>query len=319
MRINYFFWGGIIMKRVIMTGATGAIGTALIQELIQHNIEVLVFCRQNSMRNNNIPNHTLVTKFFCPLEQLSSLKNFTGKKYDVFYHFAWEGTTGEARNDMFLQNRNVKYALDAVDVAVRFGCKKFIGAGSQAEYGRVEKMLRPNTPTNPETGYGMAKLCAGYMTKARAQQLGLEYNWVRVLSIYGPNDGAGSMVMTTINNFRKGIIPKFTKGEQMWDYLYSEDAASAFRLIGEKGKDGKVYVLGSGVVRPLREYIMEIRDAVAPEAELRFGEIPYTDKQVMYLCADITELKADLGWKRKTEFFDGIKNISNSLVLLNGK
>ena len=223
------------MKRAIITGATGAVGTALIKELISHNIEVLVFCREGSKRNVQIPSHELVTIKYCALNELETVQNDTGKNYDVFYHFAWAGTTGAARNDMYLQNQNVRYALDAVAAAKRFGCQLFIGAGSQAEYGRVEGLLRPDTPTFPEMGYGIGKLCAGQMTREYAHQLGMEHIWVRILSVYGPNDGTQSMVMSTILKLKNGEVPEFTKGEQLWDYLYSGDAANAFRLLGEKG------------------------------------------------------------------------------------
>ena len=304
------------MKRAIITGATGALGTALIRELIENDIEVLVFCREGSKRNNNIPESPLVHKLYCDLEGLSVLQNDTGKDYDVFYHFAWNGTINPYRNDMFLQNQNVKYALDAVDCAKRFGCKKFVGAGSQAEYGRFEGVLKPDTPCFPENGYGIAKLCAGYMTRERAHQIGLEHIWVRILSLYGPNDGAQSLVMSTINKLRAGEVPQFTKGEQMWDYLYSGDAAEAFRLLGEKGTDGKVYVLGSGNARPLVEYIKDIRNTINPKAEIALGEIPYAEKQVMYLQADVASLEQDLGWKSTTIFKNGIKQIISKEISL---
>lgn len=295
------------MKRAIITGATGAIGTALVKELVAHEIEVLVFCRENSERNSQILEHPLVTKMYCSLDNLNTQNNYTKKKYDIFYHLAWDGTTGAARNDMYLQNRNVKYALDAVGVAKRFGCKKFIGAGSQAEYGRFEGKLKPNTQTFPETGYGYAKLCAGQMTREYAHQIGLEYNWVRILSVYGPNDNSKSMIMSTIIKLKNGEIPQLTKGKQMWEYLYSGDAANAFYLIGDKGINGKVYVLGSGEVKPLAEYIKTIRDIVSPNQKLVFGAIPYSKKQIMYLCADISELEKDIGWKAKTDFVNGIR------------
>ncbi len=296
------------MKRAVITGATGAIGTALIKELIKQNIEVLVLCREGSERNENIPVSNLVVKKYCDLEQLCSVENDTGKEFDVFYHFAWAGTTGNARNDMFLQNLNVKYALDAVNAAKRFGCKMFIGAGSQAEYGRVEGVLKPDTPTNPETGYGIAKLCAGQMTRQLALQNGLNHIWVRVLSVYGPNDTPNSMVMSTINKLKQNLAPEFTKGEQMWDYLYSGDAARAFYLLGEKGKDGKTYVLGSGKAQPLKEYIKTIQAVVNPDCEIKLGAIPYSDKQVMHLEADISDLKRDVGFEPNMDFEEGIRN-----------
>lgn len=299
------------MKRAIVSGATGAVGMALIKKLIQENIEVLVlvFASQDAKRVSMIPSHPLVTVVDCSLEEFKSKLNDSGKKYDVFYHLAWDGTTGQARNDMFLQNQNVKYTLDAVELAYRYGCHTFIGAGSQAEYGRVEGKLRPDTPVFPENGYGIAKLCAGLMSRILAHQLGMKHIWTRILSVYGPYDGENSLVMYTINKLLAGEVPEFTRGEQMWDYLYSGDAAEIFYRLAANGIDGKVYVLGTGQARPLADYIRKIRDVVKPGDDLGFGVKPYPDKQVMYLCADISELQKDIEWNAETQFEDGIYQI----------
>lgn len=301
------------MTRVIISGATGAIGTALIKELIDNRIEVLVLVRPDSKRKSNIIDNPLVSVLECGMEDYAEAINSTGKDYDIFYHLAWAGTIGTERNDMYLQNLNVRYALDAVGMAQRFGCKKFIGIGSQAEYGRYEGMLKPDTPTHPENGYGIAKLCAGHMSREYAHQLGMEHIWVRVLSVYGPGDGAQSMVMSTIAKLKRGEVADFTKGEQLWDYLYSEDAAAALYALGEKGVDGKTYVLGSGDARPLKEYIEIIKKQVDPDGDICLGAIQYSDKQVMHLQADIAAVTEDTGWKPKTRFEDGIINTIKSV------
>lgn len=295
------------MKSAVITGATGAIGTALINELTSRGVRVLVLTREDSPRNSIIPQSPLVEVRYCSLEELHDFE--AEGEYEVFYHLAWAGTFGSARNDLYLQNKNVEYALDAVAAAKRLGCHIFIGAGSQAEYGRVEGILKPDTPAFPENGYGYGKLCAGQMTRDLAHNLGLRHIWVRILSVYGPNDGGGSMVMSALKKLRDGEIPEFTKGEQKWDYLYSGDAAEAFTLLGEKGADGKVYVLGSGNARPLAEYIEELRRTAAPNGKVNLGTVPYGEKQVMFLCADISELQRDTGWKPTTDFADGIRRI----------
>lgn len=297
------------IDRAIITGGTGAVGMALIEELISQGVEVLVFCRKDSERNDRIPRHPMVSVLYCDLNQLEEVQNTTGKQYDVFYHFAWQGTTGESRNQMLLQNQNVKYALEAVKAAKRFGCRIFIGAGSQAEYGRVEGKLKADTAVFPENGYGMAKLCAGQMTRVLAGQLEMEHIWVRILSVYGPYDAENSMVMSTIRKLLRGEVPQFTKGEQYWDYLYSKDAAVAFRLLAEQGIDQKVYVLGSGQVSRLSEYIGLIRNVVRPGAAIELGAIPYSPKQVMYLCADSEALKKDVGFVPEVEFAQGIQRV----------
>jgi len=294
------------MKAVI-TGATGAIGMALIEELLRREIPTLVFCRADSARSSRIPDHPLLKKVNCSLSQMAEFQPNFDERYDVFYHFAWEGTTGEARNDMLLQNRNVRYTLDAVSLAARLGCHTFIGAGSQAEYGRVEGKLTPTTPAFPENGYGMAKLCASQMSRVACEQKGMRHVWARILSVYGPFDGGGSMVMSTIGKLTRGEKPSFTAGEQVWDYLYSGDAANAFIALAEKGRHGAVYCLGSGDPRPLKDYILAIRDAVNPDASLGLGEVPYAPKQVMYLCADISSLREDTGFVPAVTFEEGIR------------
>ncbi len=296
--------------KAVVSGATGAVGMALLNELIRREIPTLVLCRANSPRSERIPEHPLITKVDCPLSEMKekTRENLTGgKSYEVFFHFAWEGTTGEARNDMPLQNRNVSYTLDAVELAARLGCHTFIGAGSQAEYGRVEGKLTPETPAFPENGYGIAKLCAGQMSRIMCEKMGMRHMWARILSVYGPYDTPNSMVMSTVRKLMKGEKASFTAGEQIWDYLYSEDAAKAFLAMAESGKSGKIYCLGSGAPMPLRDYILQLRDAVSPHAVLGLGEVPYAPKQVMYLCADITELQQDTGFTPTVSFAEGIR------------
>lgn len=292
--------------RVVIAGPTGAIGIALIRECIKQQIEVLAICHRESHRLGRIPESPLVHILKLNLEEYRDFRPDETNAYDVFYHFAWKGTIGDARNDMRLQHENVGYALDAVELACKFGCHTFIGAGSQAEYGRVEGSLSQETPVFPENGYGIAKLCAGQMTRIACHQLGMRHIWTRILSVYGPCDGESTMVISTIRQLLAGKVPEFTKGEQKWDYLYCDDAAKAMRLLGEKGTDGKTYCIGSGSARPLSDYIEIIKDAVNPGAQLALGAIPYGEKQVMYLCADISELRKDTGFEPEVDFETGI-------------
>ncbi len=293
--------------RAVISGATGAVGMALLSELEAQGVQTLVLCRKDSKRSNRIVESRYIKKIDCSLADMKDLELPEGEKYDIFYHFAWDGTTGASRNDMKLQNKNVEYTLDACALAHRLGCKVFIGAGSQAEYGRVEGILTPDTPAFPENGYGIAKLCAGNMCRVLCERDGMRFVWARILSVYGPYDGDGSMVTSTIARLAAGERPSFTAGEQIWDYMYSADAARALYLLGvSEGAEG-VYCLGSGQADMLKSYITAIRDAVDPTAELGLGDIPYAQKQVMYLKADISKLSADTGFAPAVPFSEGIK------------
>lgn len=306
------------MKRVVITGPTGAIGMALIEYLSNRDIQVIAVVRSDSKRKKQIEDSQTVMRVECALAELDELpqkvqvaierKSWSKNiPIDVFYHFAWDGTFGDSRNDMYLQNRNVTYALDAVNAASKLGCSTFIGAGSQAEYGRYEGKLNAEVAAFPESGYGIAKLCAGQMTRILCEQIGMKHIWTRILSVYGPYDGCNTMIMSMIRKIMKGERASCTEGEQMWDYLYSKDAAKMLYLLGEKGVDGKTYCLGSGMAKPLKEYIEIIRAVINPQAEIGYGDVAYSSKQVMYLCADIEELIKDTGYTPEYSFESGIK------------
>ena len=225
------------LRRVVLTGATGVIGRALLAACREAGIETLVLTHPGSARAAQLPCDSLTRLAEADLDEYAGLPDrlAAAAPYDAFFHLAWKGTFGAARNDMELQTGNIRGALAAVRLAAALGCRTFVGVGSQAEYGRADGVLRPDTPVHPENGYGMAKLCAGQMTRTLAQSLGLAHVWLRVLSVYGPHDGAQTLISTALRQMIAGEETAFTAGEQLWDYLYSGDAALALLLAAPAG------------------------------------------------------------------------------------
>ena len=162
---------------------------------------------------------------------------------------------------------NVDFTLAAVKAASEIGCRVFIGAGSQAEYGRVNGPIMPDMRVSPESAYGIAKYAAGRLSAIYARERVIDHIWVRVFSAYGPNDLPSTMIMYCIAKLLGKGRPVLTRCEQMWDYIYCDDAARALYLLGDR-EDQAVYNLGSGRARPLSEYIYTLRDAVDPGLEL---------------------------------------------------
>lgn len=294
------------MKKVVITGATGMIGRALVNYLLNKDIEVLAIIRENSTRKSNMLSNKNLKIIECNLENFDNFK-IDENDYDTFFHFAWDGTFAGARNDEQLQNNNVEYTLTALELAKRLGCNTFIGAGSQAEYGRVDGIINENTPANPENFYGKAKLEAGELSRKLANKYNIRHVWTRIFSVYGPYDNSKTMIMSSIKKMiENNKSPDYTKGEQMWDYIYSEDVAKAFYLIGEKGKNNSVYCIAQGKSRPLYEYIQIIRDIIDKNIKLNLGALAYSDKQVMNLQANIDKLKNDTGFIPEYTFEKGI-------------
>ena len=96
----------------------------------------------------------------------------------------------------------------------------------------------------------------------------------RILSVYGPHDGPATMISGTIRKLLHGEKPALTAGIQQWDYLYAADAAAAFYALAVSGQDGRVYPLGSGTARPLKDYIGGAARRHRPALPLGLGEVP---------------------------------------------
>ena len=283
------------------------IGVALIEECLRHDIEIYAVVRSSSGKAGRLPLSEKIHLTDCSLEDLSDLPGRIPGGCDTFYHIAW-GNTGEARNKSTeLQSRNIFYTLQAVRAAAELGCRRFIGAGSQAEYGPMDvEKISPDSPVNPSTPYGASKLAAGHLAGMLCRELGMECIWPRIFSVYGKYEKETTMVASGLRKMLAGQPTEFTPAMQRWDYLYSKDAGRAFYLIGEKGKGGSVYCVGSGQARPLKEYIEEMA-ALTGAGKPGIGAKPYPPGAVMNLCADIGTLTGDTGFIPEYTFEQGIR------------
>lgn len=302
------------MESIVVTGATSMLGAALIDEALAHREirKIYAVVRKDTSKEDRLPKDGRIELVRCDIEEYKSLADKIRGSADAFYHFAWKAT-GSLRNaDIHGQADNIGYALDAVSAARKLGCRKFIGAGSQAEYGdaaQYSAKMSPHSRANPTDAYGIAKFCAGKLAGLEAERLGMECFWVRILSVYGELDMPTTMVASTAAKLMRGESPLFTPAENIWDFLYSGDAGRAFYLIGKKASGNKIYCLGSGEGRRLWEYIEIIGKTVNPEVSLGIGALPYPEGGGRNICADISELFEDTGWRPETPFEEGIKRV----------
>ena len=294
-------------KSAVITGGTGMLAGALERLLAGRGIAVTMLVRPGSARLGQMRVSPGTRVVECDLRDLDTLGAGQLGRCGAFYHFGWEGPWGPARDDAKAQCGNIQSTLAAAELAGRLGCGVFVGAGSQAEYGRADGPLRADTPADPETCYGMAKLAAGRLSRVACGQLGIRHVWARILSTYGPGDNGRAMMMACIRSLSAGERMSFTAGEQRWDYLYCDDAALGFYLMGTRGRDGAVYPLGSGQGRTLREYILAAREVINPGLALGLGELAYPPGQVMRLEADIGALARDTGFAPEVGFEEGVR------------
>lgn len=311
------------MKKVVVTGATSMLGSALLRRLIcESDIEAIYAVVRplgDSLENKRyrIPVNEKIHIIECNMSDYSSLHELIDDTCDVFYHMAWPRTATyvEDVQDILTKCDALKCVFEALNEAHIIGCHTFVGAGTQAEYGiPTNGYYSADMECNPVRNDGILHLCAKHITQNLADQFGMNCIWMRIFSVYGLYDRENSMVSSTLNKLIRGEHCSFTKSEQTWDYINADDAAEAFYLVGKKVKKHAIYNISSGVSKPLKEFIETIRDIAAPEAELGFGEIEYPPNPIMKMSVDISNLVEDTGWQPKVSFKQGILDIYNFKV-----
>lgn len=292
--------------RVVVTGATGFVGQWLIKELIKQDNEVTVLVRDK----NRLPCEwkEKVHVLECPLERLAILQeaDFNDKKYDIFYHFAWAGTSGNERADVEKQLQNVKYSCDAVRLAARLSCKRFVNAGSIMEYEVMDFVANDGAKPGLGNIYSTAKLAGDFMAKTVATDCGLDYINIIISNIYGAGEYSARFLNTTLRKMLKNEAIPLTHGNQLYDFIYVTDAVKAILLAGEKGQENESFYIGNSIQYPLKEFIYKMKQVTGSDSELLFGKVPFNGALLSFSEFDTKKMEK-LGFRPEISFEEGIK------------
>lgn len=293
------------MKKAIVTGASGFIGKQLVSELLSRNVDVVaVDIRFDDVLLNNNKVTCIDCKDKSPFDLEESLSE---QKADTFFHLAWAGTSGQLRADYSVQLNNVKLACDYVMLSSKIGCKRFVYASSINEMETYEYLQSDDI--NPSGGYiyGVGKLAAHLMGETVAKLNGVEFIPVIITNIYGAGEKSARLINTSIRQLLNKEHCSFTEGKQTYDFIYITDAIASIVEVAEKGKAFNRYYIGSGNPKPLREFLLEMKDVVASEAELGLGDLPFNGIDIDYSQFKLKKVEEDTGYKNKISFRDGIK------------
>lgn len=294
------------MKRVVITGADGFVGSYTVDHFLKMGKEVLALDIGETPKRL-IPNANLkyMQLNVTDTENLKSV--LEGEGYDTFLHFAWEGSAGPERVNYSLQMKNAISTVEIMKTAKECGISRFVCAGSIMEKEVASAVAAQGSKPGMAYIYGMGKMIAHAMCKSVAADIGIELLWPMITNAYGAGEFSPRFVNTTIRKIINHEPLQFTSGTQNYDFVYVSDVAKAFYLVAEKGKPFCEYMIGSGNAKPLREFIIEMTEALDPSNPPIFGDVPFTGTNMPLSVFDISDLKNDTGYEPEISFAEGTK------------
>jgi len=295
--------------RCLVTGASGFVGSHLVRKLVGDGHDVLAVVRKSSdlWRLEDVEGK--VRFAYASLSDIRSIGNEIRQfKPDAAFHLSWTG--GNCRkfvNDPSQVFENVPGSLDLVRLCHEAECTRYLFLGTSVEYDNYRQPVRETDPAEPTNLYGLAKLTTLQLSQALCAGYGMRFVGVRLFWAYGPMDDGLRMVPSVTAKPLVRERPSLTHGEQLWDFLYIDDVVAALITAATNDAAEGIFNLGSGAPISIRDLVSQIGDAIDPDLELGFGEVPYAADQVMHLEADISRLRAATGWSPKIDLHEGIR------------
>jgi len=292
-------------QRVIITGANGFIGSSILRDLKNSNIECLGLQRKHQFEYHDKPLDT--AGILTPIHWLETINEFRPTKLILC---DWQGVSSKTRSNTG-QFENVLRWRSITEKALECGVRKIVALGSQAELSPVQDGVIESEDFQPRSEYGIAKQRAYEDIKQITKDSSTEFVWARIFSVYGESmskDLFLRRIMSAIHNQNELKTSALT---QVWNFLHEKDCARALRILLEKGETG-IYHVASKTSLPLIEVVELVARKLGKPITLDIGSIPFRDDDTMVMRPNINKL-LQLGWDEEVTLESGINRMIHEM------
>ena len=309
------------MKKIIVTGGAGFIGSNFIFHMLEKHPEYKIICVDkltyagniNTLKNLIAGNKIDFFKIdICDRERIYNL--FEREQPDIVVNFAAESHVDRSIDNpgIFLFTNTLGTGV-LLDACVKFGIKRFHQVSTDEVYGdlpldRPDLFFTEKTPLKTSSPYSASKAGADLLTIAYHRTYKLPVSISRCSNNYGPYQFPEKLIPLMINNALNDIpLPVYGKGENVRDWLYVEDHCRAIDLIiHDENSDGEIYNIGGhNEMKNIDIVKLICHELGKPESLIKF----VTDRKGHDLryAIDPEKIYKKLGWLPETKFSEGIK------------
>lgn len=293
------------MKRAIVTGANGFIGSNLCKKLSAEGCEVIAVVRDKSSDITQLRDDKNIKIVFCDMNNYDLLTDkIEPYGFDAFYHLAWRGVFHGDKSDYVLQVDNCKNAVEAAKASKTLKCKKFISTGTMSEF-PVDEMIEKKYFA-PNFIYAASKSYLYKLLTIFCEQNDINLVWAILANTYGKGNLTGNVISYIMKAKEEGKAAVLGKGDFYYDFVYIKDCVEMLYLLGKTQEKGSFYV-GSGKAKLLREFFVELGEIIG--AELCIGGTESQTIEYKKEWFDMENTIKTLGYVPRYDFREGIKDM----------
>ena len=279
-----------MVKKIIVTGATGFVGKHTIMPLLKKGFEVHTLGRSSLGKIKGVFEHTidLLT------EEKKTQDTFNKIKPSHLLHLAWTVEPGQFWHSR--ENLNwVRTSLLLYESFVESGGQRIISAGTCAEYDwsnlTTESLLDEETSAlKPSTLYGAAKLSLYQILSKAAEKDGISLAWGRLFFLFGEGEKPGRLVRDAVDKLLSNEPFATTSGTQVRDFMNVKNAGEAFAALCDHNASG-AFNIGSGRPKKIYEILKEIELQIGNKDLLQLGQRPMPPNEPLAIVANVERLK----------------------------
>jgi nucleoside-diphosphate-sugar epimerase len=278
------------MSRVLITGATGFIGSPALEAMLARGHEVHAAARRPRPRRDDVVWHEVDLLEGGAAERLVAASQATG-----LLHLAWYAVPGSFWSAPE-NERWIDASLRLLRAFGEAGGRRAVMAGTCAEYRWGADVLREQvTPLEPATLYGACKHATHVAASAIARELDVSLAWGRIFFLYGPGEARGRLVSSVVRGLLQGEEVPSTHGRQRRDFMHVADVARAFVELLDARATGAVNI-ASGKAVAVREVVRLIEQATGARGRVRFGAVPTRPGDPDVIAGDAQRLRDEVGF-----------------------
>ena len=307
-------------ETVLLTGASGFLGSQIAETLIANNFRLIATKRQSTSLWRCEAYENRID--WVDIDQANWIQEIIKSSPGIIIHTAWVGVTASERMNWSNQLTNIMLVNDLLTITSQVRPRVFIGFGSQAEYGAFEGKINEEYPTSPNTAYATVKVMVYELLKGyfRCVSPGAtRWYWLRLFSFYGEKEGDDWLIPSAIHKMLLNEEMLLTHGKQKYAYLYVKDLADRLLQLIDSNAASGIYNISSENPVSIKDLLLKIAAITNSKSILNFGALEYRANQPMYIEGDMRKFRENVGQYTERSFDEGLSSVINYMKLSNRK